>query len=155
MIAWDKFGRVGFEKKQINTKVISGTLPNAIIVMTYNQGYTRFYIKNLLSAIGLDNNTVNVICSRLTGVLWNNSGVRDTTNNVHTYSGDTRLGITIHNDVIGIIDSDSTDTKISKLKLWLNTALPEIGYIITPTTTQLTFTKNNSSTAPECPNGIY
>lgn len=84
-----------------------------------NSQYSRFIFNLSTNAIGQSNDSIHLISDKFNSVAWDNGVARDSSNNIHTYSGDKRIGFTISNDIIGITASDDATTRLGKVNAWL------------------------------------
>lgn len=142
----------GWLEGKIGKKIITDSGAWGFVTTLLSGTGCRFYTYSSGFKKNTGNDTANLICNKLKAVAWNSVTLTPTLNNVHTYSGDNRFGICLANSITGILDEDSSATKVSKLQVWLNANNLDVIYqLAAPTKTPLTFTKVASSTAPKFP----
>ena len=136
MVAWDKYGRVGWRRNKIGKKVLDGT-ETYILITTINTTYNLFYtsIVNKTMILG------STICTHFKndGTLYNGGGLYSLSDR----TANTAISFAVPKNITTASEMQSYISSIAPVKTYYQLA--------TPTQTALTFTKNNSSTAPELP----
>lgn len=98
----------------IGTKTFVGT--EAWVFAEMTGSLSRFFSVVVGNKTGTDNSLVNVMSDKFLGKSWND---KNTVQNVHTYKGDARIGLTIDNNLTGIVAEDDSATKANKVKAWM------------------------------------
>jgi hypothetical protein len=126
----DKKTQTAWVERKIGVKIFNGS--ETWFAGHKLNGFTRFYSLVSNNKFGKSNSAINVISDKFIGKSWNNA--ETLIDNVHTYSSDTRIGITISDTFTGCINADSDTILSSKLKTWLASNNVTVFYpLLTPT----------------------
>ena len=139
MIAWDKYGRIGWRRNKVGKKVFNGT-ENWTVYTSIANHYQIIVGDNAFGSF-----TNNIISTHF---------IADKVNGAY-YSSLNYAVMSVDGSRIRFKDIDISDVTTWKSLLVaqnsVGTPLTVMYQLSTPTQTALTFTKNNTSSAPELP----
>jgi len=154
-VEWDKYSHTG----RLTNNLYNGTLDLSTknFVKTgsawQRTGCFSAYVSSALpyNGVGFIPGRIDY-CDMLQFGSWEWSGRPDPYNYFLCGNNSKLFYFILPLEVIGCVEEDSDATKLAAAKAFFTNNPPTVVYqLATPTSTPLTFTKNNASTAPECP----
>ena len=130
-LMFDKISKTARVKRECGDITFNGTENWAYVIK--RDGYVRFMTTISTNATGQSNSTANLLCDRFPSASW--SGGVENSENVHTYSGDNRIGVTIKAERL-------SENTANGFKAWLTEHPIRVLYKLkTPAYTELAVTK--------------
>ena len=145
-LMFDKISKTARVKRECGDITFNGT--EGWVYVTQGGGYIRFMTTVSTNATEQSDSTANLLCNRFPSASW--SGGIDNSENVHTYSGDNRIGVTIKAERL-------SENTANGFKAWLTEHPIRVLYKLkTPAYTELTVTKTGGGLSyTEVPWKIY